>query len=158
MSDRYYFSRTDPVAPRALLDELVDELLDVDGVADLVDLQSQVGVDFVTTPTSGELTTAQSVVTAHDGTDPLLEVAGGSEGQASSIPGWAHWNEETAETWWSTYIDDPIASAPTVTAGNVVAVVQNIITVLGYMSTMLWALARMVIALRNKTWPNLQED
>lgn len=155
MSIVVVYSKTGDVLPYVIGRDMKDASIPLDKLA-WFPASEQVEVSYNDSATSGDITAGAAIVASHDGTDPWDAVRDGAEGQASSIPNWAHWTEAQAEVWWDTNIDTPIASAPTVTAGNVVAVVQGMITILGYMSTMLWALARMVIALRNKTWPNLQ--
>lgn len=108
------------------------------------------------TPTSEQLSIAVTISAAHDPTEWAALAKDGSEEQAESIPNWAAWTESQAESWWQTNIQDVLDNAPTVTTANVVAVVQNVLTLLGYMSTMLWAITRLAIAIRNNTFPRLQ--
>lgn len=159
---RYYFTRTDPISARALESELRDATLDVEGVADLVSLSEQVAVDFITTPTSGELTTTQGIVTAHTGTDPWMDVYQHAETNAQSIPGWAHWTEAEAETWFDTNVGTPLTNARDDIDGlgalNLTIfklVMTGLLDIMDSMATMLWAMARMIVALRDRTWPHL---
>jgi len=94
----------------------------------------------------------QAVLTAHvhtGKTDEQLaeEVEAGAQSQASSIPGWATWDEATALAWFDTNIGDnlPVANLSEANA------------VLSDMATLQRNLVRLVIALRNKNFPNLQE-
>jgi hypothetical protein len=93
---------------------------------------------------------------------PVLERRLASKGNAFAIPSWATWDQSEAQTWWSTNIDDVITSGianlpATLTLATTRTVILQILNVLSKMSTMLWALARMIIALRDNTWPDLPE-
>lgn len=86
-------------------------------------------------------------------------VQDGAVSQAQNIPGWASWPEVTAEAWYSEHISAPLnASLPaTISAATNRQILIALISIMRDMGAMLWALARMVIALRNARWPGLQE-
>jgi len=81
-----------------------------------------------------------------------------AETDVTNIPGWATWTEEQALNWHDTNIKDELDGAPTtVTSQNAVAVLQGILDVLrDYIQPELRAHLRLLIALRNETWPNLE--
>ena len=85
-------------------------------------------------------------------------VQGGAVVAAQNIPGWASWTESTAEAWYSEHISAPLnASLPaTISAATNRQILIALISIMRDMGVMLWALARMVIALRNNAWPGLQ--
>ena len=66
--------------------------------------------------------------------DPEFDVQQESDNQAASIPGWASWTEQQTLDWIDANVDDLVSA-----------------------KTAIKAMTRMLIALRNKTWPNLQE-
>lgn len=71
---------------------------------------------------------------AEDAAAAAAAVEAEADGQAANIPGWATWDETKTLAWLDANVTD-LASA----------------------KTALKAMARMMIALRNKTWPGLQE-
>jgi hypothetical protein len=163
MATRLWFSRFASVVCERLENELKSEGFNIEGVA-YRSLTSQVGVDFIVTPDAAGLALAQSVIDAHDGTDYDTIVSEQANDDAAAIPYWATWNVDSAETWWTDNLDTPLADARTSLAGMATlnlatfkAAMGIILDIMDTMSAMLWALARMVIALRNKQWPNLQE-
>ena len=83
-----------------------------------------------------------------------------SSGNAAAIPGWATWTEAQALDWGNTNIATPLttgrANLPaTLTLVTARAAIVAIIDILDKMWVMQWALARLVIAMRDKIWPNL---
>jgi hypothetical protein len=92
---------------------------------------------------AGEVATVAGIIAAHDpdamtpdqiAAARVATVASAADGHAANIPGWATWPEAKALAW----ID-----------GNV--------TDLASAKVALKAMARMLVALRNKTWPRLEE-
>jgi len=80
-----------------------------------------------------------------------------AEADVSSIPGWATWTEAEALAWYETNIGEPIDNAPaTVTSQNAVAVLQGVVNILKQFNTLEGAEIMMLIAARNKLWPNLE--
>jgi hypothetical protein len=75
---------------------------------------------------------------------------------ASAIPAWANYTIAEALAWHDANIRNPIIAAPTVTAGNAVAVLQAMVDMLKQLETENRAIIQMLIALRNKTWPGLE--
>jgi hypothetical protein len=76
-----------------------------------------------------------------------LAVQANAKTQAAAIPNWATWTEAQALAWHDTNITNAIPVA-NLAAANVV---------LDKLATENRALVRMVIALRNKLYPDLQE-
>ena len=98
--------------------------------------------------TSGDMAAGEAIVVAHDGTDPWLDISDGAETQISNIPAWATWTETHALTWYATNIDAPLAAASNLPEAK---------AVLTDMADVQKRIIRMVIAMRNKHWPHLQE-
>jgi hypothetical protein len=87
--------------------------------------------------------------------DRLREEA--AETAVANIPGWATWTEAEALAWHDTNITTPLSNVPTVTTANAVAVLQGIVDLLrDYTAVEDRAQVQMLLALRNKIWPNLE--
>ena len=105
----------------------------------------------------------QAVIDAHV-LDPLYfpedvqrALALAAETTVASIPGWATWTLEEVQDWYDTNIGTPIDNAPaTVTSQNAVAVLQGVVNILKEFNTLEGAEIMMLIAARNKLWPNLE--
>jgi len=102
----------------------------------------RVTVHFLVAPTQAEIDTAHAIVNAHNASELTPEqeaakravsVAAAAEGQVAAIPGWAHWTEQQVISYITANVTD-LASAKTV----------------------LIAMARMMVALRNAQWPGLE--
>lgn len=103
---------------------------------------------------------AQTVVDAHNGIDTIAAVGNSAFAAAAAVPDWATRDETWILNWLETNIGTPLAAPIPVnpmTVQQIRAVLVSIVTILGFIFTALKANARMVIALRNKTWPNLQQ-
>jgi hypothetical protein len=97
-------------------------------------------------------------------TPPANKVA--ARAAVVSIPSWASWREDEVIAWWETNIHTPLATGraalpatiPFSAAGMTVVrtALIRILDVLDMMATMLWAMARLLVAMRNNVWPNLQ--
>jgi hypothetical protein len=104
----------------------------------------------------------ESRLTTPATTDELAVISrsDNSRQNAKNIPNWATWDEATAQAWGETNIGTPLAQGRTnlpvtLTLATTRLAILQIITILDAMWTMQWALARMVIALRDKQWPDL---
>ena len=105
----------------------------------------------------------QAVIDVHE-PDPLYfpedverERATAAESTVASIPGWATWTLAEVQDWYDTNIGTPIDNAPaTVTSQNAVAVLQGVVNILKQFNTLEGAEIMMLIAARNKLWPNLE--
>lgn len=84
-------------------------------------------------PTQGQIDQANAIIAVHDPIDYVALVQAGAESQAEAIPGWATWTEAEALDYINT---------------NVVDLPSALIV--------LRAMARMLVALRNNTWPRLE--
>lgn len=75
MSTRVWFttSITSVLLPK-LQSELNSAGLSVDGVADDLSQHSRIGVDFISTPSEANLTTAQNTIDTHNSTDLVLQL------------------------------------------------------------------------------------
>jgi len=153
-------------------DQLADEIRIATGV-DLIDHYGVVGNNQVLVPdemVDGLEVQIQGIIDAHT-PDPFyfpeqreFAISEGSQTDVENIPGWASWNEDTALDWFSTNVENLISEIPdidgltpaqfTANAQAIMAQYQDIITA---QATVIKSLARLVIALRNKTWPSLQE-
>jgi hypothetical protein len=107
--------------------------------------------------TSDQAEALMAIVLAHDETiltpaqQAALDQAAVVEGahtQALNIPNWATWDEAAVLTWINAH-----TSATQVDAITNLATAK---TVIADMCIQLRALSRMVVALRNKSWPDLQ--
>jgi hypothetical protein len=83
-----------------------------------------------------------------------------SKQNAKNIPSWATWSEAEAQTWGNANIGTPLttgrSSLPeTLTLATTRTAIIMLLNILDKMWVMQWSLARMTIALRDKTWPDL---
>jgi len=105
----------------------------------------------------------QAVIDAHE-PDPLYfpedrqrALAAAAETTVTNIPGWGTWTLEEVQDWYDTNIGTPIDNSPaTVTSQNAVAVLQGVVNILKQFNTLEGAEIMMLIAARNKLWPNLE--
>jgi hypothetical protein len=88
----------------------------------------------------------------------------GARAAIANIPNWATWDETTALDWGMTNIGTPLANgrdnlppANTLTFSIVRNIILQIITIMLSMWKMQEAHTKMLIALRNELYPNLQE-
>jgi len=89
--------------------------------------------------------------------DRERERAAAAEATVANIPGWATWTLAEVQDWYDTNIGTPIDNAPaTVTSQNAVAVLQGVVNILKQFNTLEGAEIMMLIAARNKLWPNLE--
>jgi hypothetical protein len=107
-----------------------------------------VKVDYEDSATPEQLAAGAALVAAHVPIDPIQQVRDGAEQEARDIPGWAAWSRSQADTWYQTNVRDPFDAATTLAAMK---------AVFGTVIQVQWAIIRMVIALRNHTWPDLQD-
>lgn len=93
---------------------------------------------------------AQAVVDAHDGVDTVGQRFEAAEGQVRAIPGWATWSEAEALDWWTTNLSDAQVDA--------VANLADAKVILKRQNTAIRAMARMLIAMRDRLWPGLADE
>lgn len=116
--------------------------------------------DFTRALTGPEVSTLNTVITAHNPTDFVKQTQDGAEAAAAGIPNWATYNETIALTWIDTNITQPLATpipANPMTVQQIRAVLVSIVAIMGQMVVWMVAITRMVVALRNKTMPKLQQ-
>ena len=92
-------------------------------------------------------------------------VQDGAEAQAGNIPNWATWTEAQALAWLQTNVVDILDAVPDIegltptawtnNSQNIVGQFQDVITT---QTTVIISLARMIIALRNKSFPGLEVE
>ena len=70
--------------------------------------------------------------------DPVFDIDQGADAQARDIPGWASWTEAEVLDWLTANVAPEIEGL----APKTYAAIR--------------AMARMIVALRNKTWPQLE--
>jgi len=152
-------------------DQLVDEILQATGI-DLTDRYAFYPPDEVRVPdelVAGHEAEIQAVIDAHV-PDPLYfpedlerQVQRQAEADAAAIPEWAMWTEEQALEWFNTNIADLLAEIPDINGltadtyrNNAQAIDAQYQDIFAGLVAMNRALARLVIALRNERWPNLE--
>lgn len=161
MTITIYYSKVGTVDITQLDASFKNASIPIDGLGWLASLE-QVKVDYADAATPTQQSQGEALVAAHESTlDARNAVLASAVGAASAIPNWAHWTQEETETWYEANIHQPLvtgrANVPaTLTFTSTRAVIMGLITIMDQMAVMLWALARMVIALRNRTWPHLQ--
>ncbi len=100
--------------------------------------------------------TAQEAQTYESIVNPAAYRQASARADANAIPNWANWTEAEAQSWGMTNIGQPLidgrANLPaSLTLATTRVVILQIITILDAMWAMQWAMARMIIALRNHT-------
>ena len=78
----------------------------------------------------------QTVLDAHDGINDIALIEDDAKQRLKAIPNWATWTEEQAVEWFTTHI-------------NNLAIPEDV-------KSLLAAYGRMLLALRDKTFPNLE--
>jgi len=131
---------------------------DLNGSGNLVATHYYVDIDSILTDAQIISALATPIIPAET---EALAVFSGSRSQLLAIPDWATWTETQALDWGETNIGTPLATGRatlpvTLTLTTARAAILQIITILDAMWTLQKSLGRMVIALRNKEWPNAQ--
>ena len=106
-------------------------------------------VDYPDGTTSEQIDIGATLVANHVAEDPIAQTQSSAEGDAASIPQWAGWTKDQAEAWYVANISAPWEAATTFAAAK--PVITKLIAAV-------WAIVRMEIALRNHTWPHLQNN
>lgn len=112
------------------------------------ELNATVKVDYEDNATPEHLAAGAALMAAHVPVDPIQQVRKGAEQEVQAVSAWAAWSTTQADNWYQQNVRDPFNAAVTLAAMK--AVVGTVIQVQ-------WAVIWMVIALRNQTWPGLQE-
>lgn len=89
-----------------------------------------------------------TVIEAHDGIDDIAVVEDGAKQRLRNIPAWATWTEEEALNWHDTNLSDTVIDG----IGNL----AEAKIILKKISTENRAIVRMLLALRDKIFPNLE--
>ena len=152
-------------------DQLVDEILQATGI-NLIDKYcfyppNKVQVSDIAV--AGHEVEIQAIVDVHEPNnlyfpkDYIAAREAESEDKASAIPGWSTWTEEQALAWYTTNVIDLIDAipdinglSPTAYANNAQAIAAQMQDICNAQALVILNLARMVIAMRNKLWPNLE--
>ena len=152
-------------------DQLVDEILTATGV-DLTDKYTfyiPITVEVPDAWVEGHEEEIQAIIDVHV-PDPLYFpadlvrlVADQAESDMAAIPSWAAWTEAEAAVWYDANVTDLVDAipdvdglTPTAFQNNAQAIVAQMQDIAAAQAAVVRNLARMVIALRNKTWPNLE--
>lgn len=119
--------------------DLLGEQLDVIGVG----LGTQAGSITLHLPDPTDETAARTIVTAHDASQQsenqlIDEVAESAKTATQAIPNWAGWTETQVLDWMTTNMASELSSTPNT-------------------ETAIRSMARLLVALRNQVWPDLQE-
>jgi len=95
--------------------------------------------------------------------DRMRQAEQSAEDDAATIPGWATWTKAEAAAWYDEHVTNLVDAIPDVDgltpttfqnkAQTIVAQMQDIAVA---QTTVIHNLARMVLAMRNKLWPNLE--
>jgi hypothetical protein len=162
MAIRVLFTRTNPVEIAQLCRE-IQAAHAIEGVSNMVRAQQTVGVDFVTAPLQAEIDAVQALVTAHVAIDPVKQTYQGAQAAAAAIPNWSSWTAAQANAWGQTNIGTPLTNARTNLEGMATlnlttfkVAMRALLDILDAMWTLQMAFGQMIIALRNKTWPGLE--
>jgi hypothetical protein len=80
---------------------------------------------------------------------PVDQVQADADGQAANIPNWSVWTMAQWQTWWDNNLGDAMVDA-------IPGIPLEARTMLKRQNLAILNLGKMEIALRNKTWPQLQ--
>lgn len=94
-------------------------------------------------------TQAQTVINAHTGIDSIAQRYNAAEGNARNVPSWATWTETQTLDWWTTNLSDAQVDA--------VANLADARALMKKQNAAIKAMARMLIAMRDRLWPQLPE-
>ncbi len=92
----------------------------------------------------------QAVVDAHDGVDTASQRAEAADDDLRAIPGWATWTEAQALAWWTTNLAD--------TQVDAVANLADAKALMKKQNAAIKSMARMLIAMRNRMFPQLPDE
>jgi hypothetical protein len=151
-------------------DQLIDEIRKATGI-DLTNFYTfhpPSTLELLDALVEGREVEIQAIVDAHV-PDPLyfyadvvLNREDQAEISAAAIPGWATWTHDEAAQWYQENVLALLAVIPDVDSlsktafnNNAQAIVAQMQDVIVAQTNVIARLAEMIIALRNKTWPNL---
>ena len=151
-------------------DQLVDEILQSTGI-DLTDKYVFYPPNKVQVPdalVAGREAEIQAIVDVHE-PDPLYfpadlarQIEQGAEGKAAAIQSWSTWTEQEALDWFTENVTDLVGAIPdvgglsgTAFTTNAQAIVDQMQDIISKQATVIKNLTRMVLAIRDKVFPNL---
>ena len=156
-------------------DQLVDEIARATGI-DLTDKYGFYPPNKVQVPdalVAGREAEIQAIVDVHE-PDPLYfpadvqssKLAGieqDAEVKLVAIPGWSTWTEQEALDWYTANVTDLIDAipdvdglSPTAYANNAQAIAAQTQGIINAQALVIRNMTRMLLALRNKVFPNLE--
>jgi hypothetical protein len=121
-------------------------------------VENEYWIEWATPLTGPQTTTFNAILAAHDPVDyPAIREAT-AESQAANVPQWAGYTEAEALQWLADNIGTPLdASLPaTVNATTNRAIIVSLIGIMKKQYAAQVATTRMVVALRNRTFPKLE--
>lgn len=92
---------------------------------------------------------AQVVINAHAGIDPVEVRFATAEAAVRNVLGWATWTETQVLDWWNTNLSDAQVDA--------VANLADAKALMKKQNAGIKAMVRLLIAIRNRLWPQLPE-
>lgn len=92
---------------------------------------------------------AQTVLDAHNGIDPIVQRYNAAESNVRNVPSWATWTEAQTLDWWNTNLSDAQVDAVTSLADAKVLMKKQ--------NAGIKSMARMLIAIRDRVFPNVPE-
>ena len=122
------------------------------------------------TVSGGDTVLANAIYTAHDPNPSPTELAAiarkaNARPNAKAIPDWVSWGETEALAWGNTNIETPLATARTslgVMSTLTLATFKTAMTLVLNILDKMWILQKsnmqMTMALRDETWPSLQDE
>lgn len=113
---------------------------------------SDSGGHYCDVPDNTLLSAVQAIVNTHNpatltSEQQVSQVQESAKTQVQAIPSWASWTEAQVLAWFDTNVANLL---PAVNLAEANTIMQN-------MATAQRAMVRMLVALRNETWPDLQE-
>jgi hypothetical protein len=92
---------------------------------------------------------AQTVINVHTGVDPIAQRYNAAESNARNVPSWATWTETQVVDWWNTNLSDAQVDA--------IANLADAKILMKKQNAGIKAMARMLIAIRDRVFPNVPE-
>ena len=92
---------------------------------------------------------ALTVIEAHTGIDTIQQRLDAAEAHARAIPTWATWDETQALDWWEANLSDGQV--------DLIANLADAKVMLKKQNSAIRAMARLLIAMRDRLWPHLPE-
>lgn len=93
---------------------------------------------------------AQIIIDAHNGVDDAEQRKSTAIGAVRNIPGWATWDESQLQAWYNANLSNAQVDG--------VANLVDAKAMLKKQNAAILAMARMLLAVRNQTWPQLPDE